>query len=84
MTGVKAQVLADLIWMMADVNHIGGTPTEMRISQTQKYLEILVKNKSQSGNLKNVFFYYSDQLLAALKDQEGVTGRCTILISESS
>ena len=23
----KAQVLADLIWMVADVNHIGGTPT---------------------------------------------------------
>ena len=29
MSGVKAQVLVDLIWMVADVNHIGGTPTEI-------------------------------------------------------
>ena len=32
MSGVKVQVLADLIWMVADVKHIGGTPTEMQNS----------------------------------------------------
>ena len=31
-------------WMVADVNHIGGTPTEMRNSHTQKYLETLYKS----------------------------------------
>ena len=28
----KLSILADLIWRVADVKHIGGTPTEMRNS----------------------------------------------------
>ena len=49
--GFKAQVLADLTWRVADVKHIGGTPTEMRNSYTQKYLEI--KKQCQ----KNFYFF---------------------------